>query len=99
LGGQTASRGRTLATAAAFTWLNPHVYLDTLLLLGSVSTHYAGHKIGFAAGAGSSSVLFFYALGYGARLLQPVFANPNSWRVLDFFIGCVMVSLALSLVL
>ncbi|CAM5776824.1 amino acid transporter [Labrys miyagiensis] len=88
---------RTLATCLAFTWLNPHVYLDTVVLLGSISTQYGPDKAAFGAGAGTASFLFFFALGYGARLLRPVFARPGSWRVLDVLIGMTMCGLALKL--
>src|SRR3954468_16631121 len=77
----------TLLTCLAFTWLNPHVYLDTVVLLGSISSGYAGQRLAFATGAVTSSFLFFFALGYGARLLRPLFASPRAWRVLDGFIG------------
>jgi L-lysine exporter family protein LysE/ArgO len=97
--GEGNSLGRTLGTVLAFTWANPHVYLDTVVLLGSVSTRYHGFKLAFAAGAMSGSVLFFFALGYGARLLRPWFANPISWRVLDLLIGCIMLAIAGNLVL
>jgi L-lysine exporter family protein LysE/ArgO len=93
------SLGATLLTCLAFTWLNPHVYLDTVVLLGSVSTRYAGDRVAFALGAISSSVIFFFALGYGARLLRPLFANPKAWRVLDALIGITMMMLAAKLVL
>jgi L-lysine exporter family protein LysE/ArgO len=93
------SLGATLATCLAFTWLNPHVYLDTIVLLGSVSTRYAGHRLAFALGAMSASFLFFFSLGYGARLLRPLFANPRAWRVLDGVIGITMLLLAAKLVL
>ena len=95
----TSSLKKTLITALAFTWLNPHVYLDTVILLGSISTQYHGHKVAFALGAMSGSVLFFFSLGYGAHYLRPVFASPTSWRVLDLVIGCIMTSVALSLIL
>jgi L-lysine exporter family protein LysE/ArgO len=87
----------TFATCMAFTWLNPHVYLDTVVLLGSVSTHYAAHKASFATGAITSSCLFFFSLGYGAQLLRPLFARPGAWRVLDLLIGAVMFAVAGSL--
>ena len=93
------SLGATILTCLAFTWLNPHVYLDTVVLLGSISTGYAGRRIAFGAGAATSSFLFFFALGYGARLLRPLFANPRAWRVLDAFIGVTMLALALKLAL
>ncbi|MCH8685014.1 LysE/ArgO family amino acid transporter [Pedomonas mirosovicensis] len=90
--------GATLLTCLAFTWLNPHVYLDTVVLLGSISTQYDGHKVNFALGAMSASFLFFFALGYGARLLRPLFAKPAAWRVLDGLIAVMMTLIALDLV-
>jgi L-lysine exporter family protein LysE/ArgO len=93
------SLGATLLTCLAFTWLNPHVYLDTVVLLGSVSTRYAGQRVAFALGAMSASFLFFFALGYGARLLRPLFANPRAWQVLDAIIGVTMMALAAKLAL
>jgi L-lysine exporter family protein LysE/ArgO len=93
------SLSATVLTCLAFTWLNPHVYLDTVVLLGSISTGYAGQRIAFAAGASTSSVLFFFALGYGARLLRPLFADPKAWRVLDVVIGITMLALAVKLAL
>jgi L-lysine exporter family protein LysE/ArgO len=89
----------TLLTCLAFTWLNPHVYLDTVVLLGSISSGYVGRRLAFAAGAITSSFLFFFGLGYGARLLRPLFANPKAWRVLDAFIGVTMLALAAKLAL
>jgi L-lysine exporter family protein LysE/ArgO len=83
----------------AFTWLNPHVYLDTVVLLGSVSTRYPAQRVAFAAGAMAASLLFFFALGYGARMLRPLFANPRAWRVLDGLIGLTMLGLACKLAL
>ncbi|GLS20639.1 amino acid transporter [Labrys miyagiensis] len=91
------SLARTLATCLAFTWLNPHVYLDTVVLLGSISTQYGGQKLAFGVGAGTASFLFFFSLGYGARLLRPVFAKPGAWRALDVLIGMTMCGLALKL--
>ncbi|HIQ14572.1 MAG TPA: amino acid transporter [Leucothrix sp.] len=82
----------------AFTWLNPHVYLDTVILLGSVSTQYIGQKIEFTLGACLASFLFFFTLGYGARVLTPIFENPKSWKILDFIIGCIMWGIAFSLI-
>ena len=87
----------TLATCLALTWLNPHVYLDTVVLLGSVSADYPG--LPFAAGAVTASFVFFFALGYGAALLRPIFARPAPWRVLDAGIAAVMWSIAASLIL
>lgn len=88
----------TLMMCLAFTWLNPHVYLDTVVLLGSVSTRYGDHRAIFALGAITSSFLFFFSLGYGARLLTPLFANPKAWRILDAGIGITMAVLAAKLV-
>ena len=93
-----AGLGATLATCLALTWLNPHVYLDTVVLVGSVSTQFAAGKHAFALGAMTASFLFFFSLGYGARLLRPVFARPGAWRVLDGGIGIVMCSIAATLV-
>ncbi|MDJ0821856.1 MAG: LysE/ArgO family amino acid transporter [Paracoccaceae bacterium] len=87
-----------LLTCLALTWLNPHVYLDTVVLLGAVSAQYEP-ALPFAIGAMSASFVFFFGLGYGARLLAPVFARPGAWRVLDLIIGLVMWSLAVKLVL
>ncbi len=88
----------TLAMVAAITWLNPHVYLDTVVLLGSVSAGFPD-KTAFACGAISGSFLFFFSLGYGARLLAPVFAKPLAWRVLDAAVGLMMWAIALGLLL
>jgi L-lysine exporter family protein LysE/ArgO len=77
-------------TCLAFTWLNPHVYLDTVVLIGSISTQFTDGKGLFAAGATLASFTFFFSLGYGARLLKPLFARPVTWRVLDIAIGLIM---------
>jgi L-lysine exporter family protein LysE/ArgO len=92
-----AGLGATLATCLALTWLNPHVYLDTVVLVGSVSTQFAADKHAFALGAMTASFLFFFSLGYGARLLRPVFARPGAWRVLEVAIGLVMCTIAATL--
>lgn len=96
--GQAQSFWATMATAAAITWANPHVYLDTVVLLGAVSADFAD-KRAFAGGAITGSFLFFFALGYGSRLLAPIFARPRAWQVLDLIIAIVMWSIALSLIL
>lgn len=93
-----ASLRKTVLTLLALTWLNPHVYLDTLVLLGSISAQY-DDRLSFGAGAVLASFVFFFALGYGARLLQPVFAKPISWRVLDGVIALTMWAIAASLLL
>ena len=95
--GTRAGLAATVATCLALTWLNPHVYLDTVVLLGSMASTYGEHRWQFAAGAGLGSVLWFAGLGYGARLLRPVFARPAAWRVLDAGIAVVMTALAVSL--
>lgn len=97
-GRQAAGLGATLATCLAFTWLNPHVYLDTVVLLGSISSQYEGHKAAFALGAMAASFTFFFTLGFGARLLRPVFASQAAWRVLDVLVGIAMLAIALKLV-
>jgi L-lysine exporter family protein LysE/ArgO len=84
--------------ATALTWLNPHVYLDTVLLLGSIAAHHGPTgKWWFAVGAGAGSILWFTGLGYGARLLSPVLARPRAWQVLDVLIGLTMLTIAFQL--
>lgn len=84
---------KSLLLCFGFTWLNPHVYLDTLVLVGMVSTG-ASSKLTFAVGAISASFFFFFALGYGARLLRPLFAKPKAWNILDALVGVLMLYLA-----
>ncbi len=93
-----SSLSKIVLTCLAFTWLNPHVYLDTLMLIGSISTQYVGQKVEFTIGAVMASFIFFFSLGYGARVLRPFFENPKSWKILDFSIGCIMWLIAFSLV-
>jgi L-lysine exporter family protein LysE/ArgO len=93
------SLGSALLVCLAFSWLNPHVYLDTVILIGSVSTQYAGQREFFALGAVIFSFVFFFSLGYGARYLEPLFAKPQAWRYLNHFVGCTMLAIATSLVL
>ncbi len=89
--GQGMGRGSALAQAAAFTLLNPHVYLDTVLLVGSIGAQQPVPLQGwFAAGASTASVLWFSALGFGARWLAPWFAKPRAWQILDALIGATM---------
>lgn len=95
-GGGVAPLARTLAAIAAITWLNPHVYLDTVVLLGSLSAQYPGREWVFGLGAAFGSFLFFFALGYGARLLAPLFARPEAWRILDLAVAAIMWSIAVS---
>ncbi|WP_405578666.1 LysE/ArgO family amino acid transporter [Streptomyces sp. NBC_01190] len=89
-------RGAVL-TCLAMTWLNPHVYLDTVLLLGSVANGYGSARWPFGLGAVAGSVLWFGSLGFGARLLRRPFARPSSWRVLDAVIACTMITLGLTM--
>ena len=96
-GAEVQALGPVLATCLALTWANPHVYLDTVVLLGSVAAQYGGQRLAFGAGAVCASFGFFFALGYGARLLRPVFARPAAWRVLDVGVGCVMWAIAAGL--
>ncbi len=90
--------GATLATIAMLTWANPHVYLDTLVLIGAISARFQPVEA-FAIGAVAASGVFFFSLGYGARLLAPVFARPVAWRVLDAGVALVMWAIALTLIL
>lgn len=90
---------RALAASAAFTFLNPHVYLDTVLLMGAAGSQQpVPLRPVFVAGAAAASFTWFAALGYGARLLRPVFARPAAWRLLDAVVGATMLLLAASLV-
>ena len=91
--------GRVALTALALTWLNPHVYLDTVLLLGTIAAGQGELRWAFGVGAGLGSIAWFAALGYGARLLAPVFARPVAWRVLDGLIAVVMAAIAVQLLL
>ena len=86
-------------TCLAFIWLNPHVYFDTVFLLGSVSAGFAEQAILFGAGACLASFFFYFALGYGAQYLRGFFGNPVSWRILDGLIGVVMWVVAFQLVI
>ena len=87
----------TVTTAVALTWLNPHVYLDTILLLGSVAGTHGDDRWWFGVGAAAGSIVWFSSLGFGARLLRPLFSKPASWRVLDALIAIVMAAIAISL--
>jgi len=87
------------ATALALTWLNPHVYLDTVFLLGSVANTHGDLRWWFACGAAVASILWFFSLAYGARLLGRWLATPRAWRILDGIIAAVMIALGISLVL
>lgn len=82
----------------AVTWLNPHAYLDTVFLVGSVASRFVDATVAFWVGASSGSGLFFIALGFGARFLAPLMARPGAWRVLEFAIGVVMFVIAAGLI-
>lgn len=93
------SLGNAMAQAAGFTLLNPHVYLDTVLLMGSIGTRQPPDmRIWFVGGAACASGVWFTTLGFGARLLAPVFARPRAWRVLDTVVGLTMLALAVMLI-
>ncbi len=96
--GRATALGAAVATALALTWLNPHVYLDTVVLLGSIAGTHGDRRWSFAGGAALASVAWFATLGFGARYLRPVFARPRAWQVLDAVIAVVMTALAVSLV-
>ncbi|WP_233070133.1 LysE/ArgO family amino acid transporter [Motilimonas eburnea] len=101
LGSNIETKGsawKAVLMCLAFTWLNPHVYLDTVVLLGSISTQYPGEQLQFALGAMCASFIFFFSLGYGARLLAPVFSRPKAWKVLELLVGVMMSLIAISLV-
>ncbi|WP_054005810.1 LysE/ArgO family amino acid transporter [Cypionkella psychrotolerans] len=95
--GAATSVSKVLTTVLVLTWANPHVYLDTVVLLGSISAQYPGHRLAFGAAAACGSFSFFTALGYGARLLAPVFANPKAWVVLEIIVGATMWAIAAGL--
>jgi L-lysine exporter family protein LysE/ArgO len=99
-GARTTSRRGAIGRAVALTWLNPHVYLDTVLLLGSVANHEGpSGRWWFALGACTASLLWFGGLGYGARFASGVLARPRAWQVLDVAIGVVMLAIAVRLAL
>lgn len=95
--GQTSLKA-AIAACLAFTFLNPHVYLDTVVLLGSLSAQFEGtSRLQYALGAIVAAASWFFALGYGARLLEPIFARPLAWRVLDILIGLIMIAIGVGL--
>ena len=88
----------TLSILFILTFANPHVYLDTMILIGSISQQFSGdYKIAFAFGASLASFIFFFSLAYGAKLLIPIMQSPNSWRKLDFLIAVVMFIISIKL--
>ncbi|MFF0739380.1 LysE/ArgO family amino acid transporter [Streptomyces sp. NPDC004111] len=98
-GAATGSARAAVLTCLAMTWLNPHVYLDTVLLLGSVATDHGSLRWAFGAGAVLASLTWFATLGYGARLLSGLLARPGAWRVLDGVVAATMVTMGGMLVL
>jgi len=98
-GTEAISLRTAMAQAAGFTLLNPHVYLDTVLLMGSIGTRQPPDMRGwFVGGAACASAVWFTTLGFGARLLAPIFARPRAWQVLDTLVGLTMLTLAVMLV-
>ncbi|MEU4742798.1 LysE family transporter [Actinosynnema sp. NPDC023658] len=97
-GGAAGAGVAVVVTCLALTWLNPHVYLDTVLLLGTASTGFGADRWWFGAGAITGSVLWFSALGFGARWLSGAFARPSAWRVLDGAVAVVVTATGVSLV-
>jgi L-lysine exporter family protein LysE/ArgO len=89
--------GKVLATCLLLTWANPHVYLDTVVLIGSISAQYAPHQLAFGVAAACGSLSFFTALGFGARGLAPVFARPAAWVWLELGVGLTMWAIAAGL--
>lgn len=96
---EAGGRRRAILTALALTFANPHVYLDTVILLGSISTRFGDEHLSFGIGAVTASFAFFFTLGFGARALRPLFAKPATWRVLEAGIAVVMFSIAAKLLL
>ena len=96
--GEFSTLPAAVLTCLALTWLNPHVYLDTVVLLGSIAVQSPQPEV-FGIGAILASFVFFFSLGYGARLLAPFFARPRAWQVLDIGIAAVMFSIAFGLIL
>ena len=96
---QTAmSKKSIILSVIGFTWLNPHVYLDTVLLVGSIGSQFGNQRWFFALGAATASLLWFTGLGYGSKAAARVMARPITWRILDIFITIVMASIAVSLI-
>lgn len=97
--GPRQTLGAAVLVCLAFTFLNPHVYLDTVLLVGSLAGRYSGAaRLAYGLGAAVASFVWFFGLGYGAALLRPFFADARAWRVLDIGIGIVMLAIAARLV-
>ena len=87
----------TISKCLALTWLNPHVYLDTVILLGSISISYGNDRHYFGLGACIASLIFFFSLGYFSKILRPFLSKPKSWKILEILIGLTMISLSIKL--
>ena len=97
--GSNQNTQTVITTVLALTFLNPHVYLDTVLLIGSIASPYTGNdRLVFTLGAVTASFIWFFGLGYGARFLSPLFAKPMAWKVLNVVIGVVMLWIAYRLI-
>ncbi len=95
--GSEISLGKAIVTVAALTYLNPHVYLDTVILLGGIGNQFGSERWLFAVGAATASFVWFFSLGYFAKLLSRFVSSPKFWRILDGFIALVMFSIAVLL--
>jgi L-lysine exporter family protein LysE/ArgO len=95
--GESVGRRSIVTTALALTFLNPHVYLDTVVMLGTLATQHGGGRWVFAAGAGTGSIVWFAALGFGARALSRPLGRPSTWRVVDVLVGLTMLAVAVRL--
>ncbi|WP_308495945.1 LysE/ArgO family amino acid transporter [Kocuria sp. cx-455] len=95
----SGSRASVVLTTLALTWLNPHVYLDTVIMLGNLANQQGEQRWVFAIGAMLGSVIWFIALGTGAKALSRVLNTPLTWRIVDVFVGVVMLVIALMLAL
>ncbi|MCK8615987.1 LysE/ArgO family amino acid transporter [Gordonia sp. C13] len=94
---ESAGRWVAVGTALALTWLNPHVYLDTVLTMGAIANGHGNGKWAFAIGACLASILWFTALGGGARRLSHFFASPRAWKILDAVVAVIMIGMAVAL--
>ncbi|TSD95225.1 amino acid transporter [Gordonia rubripertincta] len=94
---ESAGRWVAVGTALALTWLNPHVYLDTVLTMGAIANGHGNGKWAFAIGACLASVLWFTTLGGGARRLSHFFASPRAWKILDAVVAVIMIGMAVAL--
>ncbi|MCR4531654.1 LysE/ArgO family amino acid transporter [Acinetobacter venetianus] len=90
---------KIIGICLAFTWLNPHVYLDAIILIGSISVQFSDQLYQFAAGTILASWIFFFSVGYGAKMLLPLFKRATSWKILDVLIGITMWAIATMLII